>query len=145
VTVYGLCAVVVGLAGTACALGIHTGPAAGPLAAGPLLLAGLGGGAVVSPNLTLTLSDVPVRMAGAAGGALQTGGRIGAAIGTALLAGVYYTTLDVTGDGQGVAVVAALLCAILFMLAALVIAVFEERRSTARARLAAGARIPDAA
>src|SRR5690606_19571922 len=47
----------------------------------PLLLAGLGGGAVVSPNFTLTLAEVPPRMGGAAGGALQTGQRVGAAIG----------------------------------------------------------------
>ena len=45
-------------------------------AAPALLLAGLGGGAVVAPNLTLTLADVPPRMGGAAGGALQTGQRI---------------------------------------------------------------------
>ena len=54
-----------------------------------LLLAGLGGGAVVSPNITLTLSEVPPRMGGAAGGALQTGQRIGASIGAALLVTAY--------------------------------------------------------
>jgi hypothetical protein len=52
------------------------------VAVGPLLLAGLGGGMVTSPNVTLTLEAVPVRIAGAAGGALQTAQRIGAAIGT---------------------------------------------------------------
>src|SRR5207244_220274 len=129
-TVYGLAAVVVGLAGTACALGIHTGPTAGLLAAGPLLLAGIGGGVVISPNVTLTLSEGPVRMAGAAGGALQTGGRVGAAIGTALLAGVYYSALEGTGRRQGVAVVAALLCAIIFVLVALMIAMFEVRQAS---------------
>jgi EmrB/QacA subfamily drug resistance transporter len=54
-----------------------------------LLLAGLGGGAVISPNVTLTLSEVPPRMGGAAGGALQTGQRIGASIGAALLVTAY--------------------------------------------------------
>jgi EmrB/QacA subfamily drug resistance transporter len=54
-----------------------------------LLLAGLGGGAVVSPNMTLTLAEVPPRMGGAAGGALQTGQRIGASIGAALLVTAY--------------------------------------------------------
>ncbi|VXC31119.1 MFS transporter [Nocardioides sp. AX2bis] len=57
-----------------------------------LLLAGLGGGAVVSPNITLTLADVPPRMGGAAGGALQTGQRIGASIGAALLVTAYQLT-----------------------------------------------------
>ncbi|WP_230486796.1 MFS transporter [Nocardioides anomalus] len=54
-----------------------------------LLLAGLGGGAVISPNITLTLADVPPRMGGAAGGALQTGQRIGSSIGAALLVTAY--------------------------------------------------------
>jgi len=52
-------------------------------------LAGLGGGGVVSPNMTLSLEDVPPRMGGAAGGALQTGQRIGASIGAALSMTVY--------------------------------------------------------
>ncbi|MDO9457244.1 MFS transporter [Nocardioides sp.] len=54
-----------------------------------LLLAGLGGGAVVSPNLTLTLADVPPRMGGAAGGAVQTGQRLGSALGAAMLVTVF--------------------------------------------------------
>lgn len=132
--VYGLCAVVAGLAGTAAALGSHPGPLAGWLGVGPLLVAGVGGGVVISPNVTLTLAEVPVRMAGAAGGALQTGGRIGSAIGTALLASVYFGVLRATGDRQGVAVVAALLCAITFILVALGIAVYELRQSIAGAR-----------
>jgi EmrB/QacA subfamily drug resistance transporter len=57
-----------------------------------LLLAGLGGGAVVSPNMTLTLEEVPPRMGGAAGGALQTGQRIGASIGAAVLMTAYQLT-----------------------------------------------------
>jgi hypothetical protein len=54
---------------------------------------------VTSPNITLTLESVPVRMAGAAGGALQTGQRIGSAIGTAALASVFYATITGTGHG----------------------------------------------
>lgn len=64
-----------------------------------MLVAGLGGGAVVSPNMTLTLSEVPPRMGGAAGGALQTGQRIGASIGAAVLVTVYQVVLeDVSAD-----------------------------------------------
>jgi EmrB/QacA subfamily drug resistance transporter len=59
----------------------------------PLLVAGLGGGAVVSPNFTLSLEHVPPRMGGAAGGALQTGQRIGTAIGSALLMSAYQVSL----------------------------------------------------
>ncbi len=66
-----------------------------PWLAPTLLLAGVGGGAVVSPNITLTLADVPPRMGGAAGGALQTGQRIGSSIGAALLITAYQLTAGV--------------------------------------------------
>ena len=65
-----------------------------------LLIAGLGGGAVVSPNLTLTLNDVPTRMAGAAGGALQTGQRIGTAVGTAMSMAAYRLGLERHASAQ---------------------------------------------
>ena len=68
----GLATTVVGLAATALVLRQVGGDRAAWAAAGPLLLAGLGGGMVTSPNVTLTLRSVPVRMAGAAGDALQT-------------------------------------------------------------------------
>jgi EmrB/QacA subfamily drug resistance transporter len=66
-----------------------------------LLLAGLGGGAVVSPNMTLTLAEVPPRMGGAAGGALQTGQRIGASIGAAVLVTVYQVVVEDVSPGAG--------------------------------------------
>jgi hypothetical protein len=69
-------------------------------------------------------------MAGAAGGALQTAQRIGAAMGTALLATVYYHALTGSGGHFAAAVSDALLCAAGLMLLALAIAVAEllERR-----------------
>jgi EmrB/QacA subfamily drug resistance transporter len=54
-----------------------------------LLVAGLGGGGVISPNFTITLAEVPPAMGGAAGAALQTGQRIGSSLGAALLITVY--------------------------------------------------------
>jgi hypothetical protein len=90
-----------------------------------LLLAGLGGGMVTSPNMTLTLQDVPVSMAGAAGGALQTAQRIGAAIGTAVLATVFYRGLTGTGSDYASAGSDALLCACGCMMLALLMAVTE--------------------
>jgi hypothetical protein len=78
---------------------------------------------VVSPNTTLSLESVPTRMAGAAGGALQTAQRIGAALGTALLATVYYRALTSGRHDYATAVSAALLCAAGLMLLALLIAV----------------------
>jgi EmrB/QacA subfamily drug resistance transporter len=92
-----------------------------------LLVAGIGGGLVISPNITLTLREVPLRMAGSAGGALQTGQRIGAAIGTAALPGVFYLVLGATGQDFAVAAAVALGGAVLSVSAALVIAVLDLR------------------
>ncbi|GAB2697648.1 MFS transporter [Thalassiella azotivora] len=72
---------------------------------GPLLLAGLGSGLVISPNITLTLSQVPVVRAGTAGGVLQTGQRMGTAAGIALVGAVYFGTAA-GGDLTEAAVVA---------------------------------------
>ena len=55
-----------------------------------LLLLGVGQGLVVSPNQTLSLVDVPLEYAGAAGGILQTGERIGTSIGIAAITGLTF-------------------------------------------------------
>jgi EmrB/QacA subfamily drug resistance transporter len=130
-TVSGLIATVSGLVVTALVLRHVSGDAAAWATAGPLLLAGLGGGMVTSPNITLTLESVPVRMAGAAGGALQTAQRIGSAVGTAVLATVFYRVLMGTGHDYSAAISDALLWASGLMLLALLMAVAEllRRRS----------------
>ena len=133
-TVGGLTTTVVGLAATALVLRQVGGDRAAWAAVGPLLLAGLGGGMVTSPNVTLTLEAVPVRMAGAAGGALQTAQRIGAAVGTALLASVFYRVLASSGHAYAEAVTDALLCACGLMLVALLLAIGELRRRHSRWR-----------
>ena len=137
-TVSGLTTTVVGLTATALVLRHVGGDRAALAAAGPLLLAGLGGGMVTSPNVTLTLEAVPVRMAGAAGGALQTAQRIGAAIGTALLASLFYRVLTESGHAYPAAVSDALLGACGLMALALLLAIAElwhrrSRRDGARA------------
>ncbi len=66
-----------------------------------LLLAGLGGGGVISPNFTLALAEVPPSMGGAAGGAIQTGQRIGSAMGAALIMTVYHVVADATSADAG--------------------------------------------
>ena len=91
-----------------------------------LLVAGLGGGAVVSPNMTLSLMEVPPRMGGAAGGALQTGQRIGSSVGAALLMTVYSVASAHLASGQALRL--ALVCAVLLTLAALAMAVRDWRR-----------------
>jgi EmrB/QacA subfamily drug resistance transporter len=127
-TVSGLTTTVLGLAGTALLLRHTTGDAAEWATMGPLLLAGLGGGMVTSPNMTLTLQHVPVRVAGAAGGAVQTAQRIGSAIGTAGLATIFYHVLARAGHDYSTAASDALLCAGGMMLLALVMAIVDLAR-----------------
>jgi MFS family permease len=131
-TVIGLTATVGGLVVTALVLRHITGDAATLATVGPLLVAGLGGGMVTSPNMTLTLQNVPVRMGGAAGGAVQTAQRIGAAIGTATLATIFYHVLTHTGHDYSTAVSDTVLSAAGFMLVALLMALAELTRQRLR-------------
>lgn len=63
----------------------------------PLLLAGVGSGLVITPNQTITLSEVPVRGGGSAAGVLQTSQRIGSAIGVAAVTAVFFAGLESRG------------------------------------------------
>ncbi len=94
-----------------------------------LVLAGLGGGGVVNPNFTLSLAEVPPHMGGAAGGALQTGQRIGSAVGAALLMTVYQVTEGSASTGR--ALQAALLTALVVLALAFVMAVRALREQAA--------------
>jgi EmrB/QacA subfamily drug resistance transporter len=131
VTVIAISVVMAGLASVAVVVPGLRADGLWPLLVVPLLVAGLGGGGVVSPNFTLTLADVPPRMGGAAGGALQTGQRIGSALGAALLMTAYQVTLTRTGD-TGPALTVALGTALAIMAAALVLAVFDLRLDSRR-------------
>ncbi|TCO19684.1 hypothetical protein EV652_11383 [Kribbella steppae] len=74
------------------------------------------------PTSPLSLQHVPVRMAGAAGGALQTAQRIGGAVGTAVFATIFYRLLADSHHNYATTVPATLLRASALMLAALCIA-----------------------
>jgi MFS family permease len=124
-TVVGVAGVGVGVAAAAVVLRLAEANSAALAAAGPLLVAGLGAGMVVSPNTTLTLHAVPAGMAGAAGGALQTVQRIGSGIGTAILVSLFYQVLGHTRNDFRAAVFAALLATSGFMLLALILAVWD--------------------
>ncbi|MFG2626676.1 MFS transporter [Streptomyces sp. NPDC048473] len=131
--VAGLTTVAVGLAATALAVHLVPGRGAGWAMAAPLLLAGLGSGLVIAPNQTLTLSEVPVATAGSAGGTLQTGQRVGSAIGIAAVGSVFFAQLG--GDGWATAYDHGLVVAVAFVLVALVIGLADvrgERRSRIR-------------
>lgn len=92
----------------------------------PLFIAGVGGGATISPNITMTLAAVPPRMGGAAGGALQTGQRIGSAVGAAVLTAAFRLSTS-SGAAPGTSVSVALLAALACSLVALAMAVRELR------------------
>ncbi|SES18836.1 MFS transporter [Actinokineospora terrae] len=126
ITVLGLTAVGVGLAAVAVVLLVVPGNAAGAWIAVPMVLAGVGGGAVISPNTTLTLTSVPNRLAGVAGGVLQTGQRIGTAVGTATLAAVFYAVLGGTGRYPA-AIAVALFAAVTLVAVAFALAVRDLR------------------
>ena len=57
---------------------------------------GIGQGAVISPNQTLTLADVPLEYAGSSGGIMQTGQRIGTSVGIAVITALAFATLAVS-------------------------------------------------
>jgi hypothetical protein len=66
--------------------------------AASMLIGGLGGGLVISPNQTLTLSEVPPSEGSAAGSIAQLGQRVGTAVGVALVTGVFFAA--VPGGGS---------------------------------------------
>ncbi|HEX2134086.1 MAG TPA: MFS transporter [Actinophytocola sp.] len=125
-TIAGLGTVAAGLAVTG-VVGLVVDPEWMLLAmAVPLLVAGFGGGAVISPNTTITLSCVPTNMAGVASGVLQTGQRMGSAVGTAALAAIFYATVGASGRYPA-ALAVALFGAVALIVVALVFALVENR------------------
>jgi hypothetical protein len=66
---------------------------------GPLLLAGVGSGVVIGPNLTRALQKVPPAEGSTAAAVLQTGQRIGSAVGLAVAGSLFFGTLTAShGD-----------------------------------------------
>jgi len=135
VTIGGLVLVVVGL-GAVAVLGFTIEQDSLMLAIQlPMLVAGVGGGAVISPNTTLTLACVPSEMSGVASGVLQTGQRLGSAVGTALLAAVFHAATTASGTAAGGFSV-AMLAAVFLILIALALAVWENRGNDGNGGLA---------
>jgi EmrB/QacA subfamily drug resistance transporter len=124
VIVLGACVVLVGL-GTVVVLVTLLPTASGAVwATFPLLIAGIGSGMIIAPNQTTTLDDVPLEYAGSAGGMLQTGRRIGAAIGIATAGSALFATLGSHGQwAQGFR--ASLFVVLGFVVVALLLALFD--------------------
>ena len=92
-----------------------------------LVALGVGQGIVVSPNQTLSLADVPLEYAGAAGGVLQTGQRIGTSIGIAAITGITFRTAG--ASGWGTAAQAGLLAAAVAIAVSAAVAIVDLRAS----------------
>ena len=99
----------------------------------PLFVMGCGQGALITPNQTLALMDVDPQMGSAAGGVLQTGQRIGLAIGQAVIGAVFFNSL--VGGGPAAYATAlrhAVVAAICFVALAIAIGVHDLVRSRHR-------------
>ena len=94
------------------------------------LLAGLGGGLVITPNITLSLSEVDPLRAGAGGGLLQTAQRVGSAIGVAIVLALFFERVASTKGNFADALSYSLHVTIGFVLVALVLGLLDlVRRS----------------
>ncbi|MGJ5749752.1 EmrB/QacA subfamily drug resistance transporter [Streptomyces puniciscabiei] len=129
----GLCTVAAGMLGVVAAVHWVPGRGVAWAAAVPLLLAGIGSGLTISPNTTLTLSLVPVRRGGAAGGVLQTAQRIGSAAGVAVVGSVYFARLATHGS-PATALQYGLLTSVGIILLALCLAFADLRERRAHAQ-----------
>ncbi|MGW4495893.1 MFS transporter [Streptomyces sp. NPDC004376] len=128
--VIGLSGVILGLLGVVLAVRWVPGEHVGWAMALPLLIGGIGSGLTVSPNTTLTLMLVPVRRAGAAGGVMQTGQRIGSSVGIAVVGAVYFAHLANHGRATTALQLGLLTAAAIIALAlALAVADLRERRA----------------
>ncbi len=123
--VVGLALVAAGFVGALIA--VHASPTSGTgwVTAAPLLLGGFGSGLVISPNQTLTLSQVPVAEAGTAGGLLQTGQRVGSAVGIAAVGSSFFGVVASSRGDYAQAFDRGLLVALAFVGAALLIALTD--------------------
>ncbi|SFF87069.1 MFS transporter [Blastococcus tunisiensis] len=121
----GLLLVVIGFVGAVVAVWLVPERGTGWATLAPLLIGGLGAGLVISPNQALTLSQVPVARAGTAGGLLQVGQRIGAAVGIAAVGSVFFARVAATDGDFASAFDHGMLVATGFVVAALVIAVVD--------------------
>lgn len=123
--VLGLVLNLVGFVGAYIAADLVPGHAVGWAAALPLAIGGIGSGMVISPNVTLTLHDVPVQRAGIASGVLQTGQRIGSAAGIAFTGSVFYGVVRRSHGDWAQAFRHGLWVISAFVLAALVLGILD--------------------
>lgn len=118
---------------------VPTGHATLALAA-PLFVMGCGQGMLITPNQTLALMDVDPLMGSTAGGVLQTGQRIGLAVGQAVIGAVFFTSLTGVGAASySRALGHAVIAAICFVSLAVAAGVWDLVRARRRAGVEAQA------
>ncbi|TDD95818.1 DHA2 family efflux MFS transporter permease subunit [Actinomadura rubrisoli] len=121
----GLGVVAAGLVAAWIAVELEPGRGVAWATAVPLLVAGLGSGMVISPNQTITLSEVHFAQGGSAAGVLQTGQRVGTAAGIAAVGSVFFATVAGTRGDWAAAFRHGLIVILAFVLAALAAAVYD--------------------
>jgi len=94
----GLLLILAGLLGSALAVALAPSHGTGLAMLVPLLIAGVGGGMIVAPNQSLSLSRVPLPEADAVAGLLQTGRRLGTSVGIAAAGAAFFATLHGHGS-----------------------------------------------
>jgi MFS family permease len=94
----GIVVAITGLLASVIVLHLH---AAGHISVWWLLLTltpvGIAQGAVINPNQALTLRSVPLDYAGSSGGVLQTGQRIGSAVGATVITAILFSVQPIAG------------------------------------------------
>ncbi len=132
-----------GLGAVALALVAHAHPQndVGLALALPLFVMGLGSGALITPNQTLTLAAVDPVIGSTAGGVLQTAQRIGLAVGQAVVGATFFASLaGAPGSAPGSssaasraayagALSSAITVALVFVAAALLVGIAEVVRN----------------
>lgn len=140
--VLGILLVVVGLGVTAWLTWQHTGASAALVLAGPLFVAGFGSGLVIAPNQTLALEEVPPAEGGTAAGVLQTGQRVGAAVGTALGGSLFFSQLVRSHGDYHASAAHGLIGSVALVTFALVLGIADIALSARRGRRKAPAAPP---
>ncbi|GAB2725773.1 MFS transporter [Halomonas garicola] len=126
VVVGGLCCAILGLLLCITVILLHAGGYISPWwLMASLALVGTAQGAVVSPNQTLTLAEVPLAYAGSSGAIMQTGQRIGTSVGIAVITAAVFGLLKVTSwsvaAASGFGIIALVICT------ALMVAIKDQR------------------
>lgn len=92
---------------------------------GSLAVVGIAQGAIISPNQALTLADVPLTYAGSSGAVMQTGQRIGASVGIAVITAAVFSALQFTNWSY--AIIIGLGAIMLVVILALWVAIVDLR------------------